>query len=145
MFKKISLALAATVILVTSFNVCLAAASTPADKEKAAIAAAQTWLKLIDDGKYADSWKEAATYFRNAVPQEQWVIQVQAARKPMGKKLSRTLLNSKYYTSIPGLPDGEYVVIQFSASFENKKTAIETITPMLEKDGKWRVSGYYIK
>lgn len=27
----------------------------------------------------------------------------------------------------------------------NKKSAIETVTPMMDKDGKWRVSGYYIK
>ena len=42
-------------------------------------------------------------------------------------------------------PDGQYVVIQFTSSFENKKSAIETITPMLDPDGQWRVSGYYIK
>ena len=30
-------------------------------------------------------------------------------------------------------------------SFQNKKSAVETITPMKENDGKWRVSGYYIK
>ena len=35
---------------------------------------------------------------------------------------------------------GKYVY-----SFGNKKAAVETITPMLDKDGKWRVSGYYIK
>jgi len=38
-----------------------------------------------------------------------------------------------------------YVVIEFTASFENKKSAIETVTPMMDKDGKWRVSGYYVK
>ncbi|MGA9534411.1 MAG: DUF4019 domain-containing protein [Desulfobacterales bacterium] len=27
----------------------------------------------------------------------------------------------------------------------NKTSAVETITPMLDKDGQWRVSGYYIK
>ncbi len=48
-------------------------------------------------------------------------------------------------TSLPGAPDGEYVVIQYNTEFENKKVAIETITPMLDDDGKWRVSGYYIK
>jgi hypothetical protein len=29
--------------------------------------------------------------------------------------------------------------------FENKKAAIETVTPMHDKDGKWKVSGYYIR
>jgi hypothetical protein len=36
-------------------------------------------------------------------------------------------------------------VIQFDTSFKNKKSAIETVTAMLDKDGKWRVSGYFIK
>jgi hypothetical protein len=145
MFKKMSLVLAATVILVTSFNVCLAATATPADKQKAAVAAAQAWLKLVDDGNYGASWDQAATYFKAAVPRQQWETQISAVRRPMGKKLARTLDNARYMTSLPGAPDGEYVVITFNASFENKKTAVETITPMLEKDGKWRVSGYYIK
>ena len=37
------------------------------------------------------------------------------------------------------------MVIQFDAQFENKAAAIETVTPMKDKDGTWRVSGYYIK
>ena len=48
-------------------------------------------------------------------------------------------------TSMPGAPDGEYVVIQYSTNFQNKKSAIETVTPMKNKGGEWRVSGYYIK
>ena len=44
-----------------------------------------------------------------------------------------------------GTSGGKYVVIQCSASFANKKSVLETITPMLEKDGKWRVSVYYMK
>jgi hypothetical protein len=46
---------------------------------------------------------------------------------------------------LPGAPDGEYVVFQFLSSFENKKTAIERVIPMLDKDGIWRVSGYYLE
>ena len=47
--------------------------------------------------------------------------------------------------SLPGAPDGHYVVLHYETSFENKKTAIETVTPMLDQDGDWRVSGYYIR
>ena len=70
---------------------------------------------------------------------------MQAARKPLGKLILRKVQTKIYKTALPGAPDGEYVVIQFETSFENKKTAIETVTPMMDKDGKWRVSGYYIK
>ena len=63
----------------------------------------------------------------------------------MGKLISRQVKSTSYRTSLPGAPDGEYVIIQFKTSFDNKKSAIETVTPMKEKDGSWRVSGYYIK
>lgn len=120
-------------------------AAEDSDKEKAAVAAAEKWLGLVDEGKYAESWKEAAELFRNAVKQEQWEQSLQAVRKPLGKTISRQVKTTTYTTSLPGAPDGEYVVIQFETSFENKKSAIETVTPMMDKAGTWRVSGYYIK
>jgi hypothetical protein len=58
---------------------------------------------------------------------------------------ARELSSKQFLTKLPGAPDGQYVVIQFKTSFANKESAVETITPMLDKDGTWRVSGYYIK
>ena len=66
-------------------------------------------------------------------------------RAPLGKLVSRELASKQYATELPGAPDGEYVIIQFATSFENKKTAVETITPMLAPGGSWKVSGYFIK
>ena len=114
-------------------------------REKAAIASAEKWLKLVDQGKYIESWKESADYFKRAVSQEQWEQAMKSGREPLGKLLSRKVANALYTTSLPGAPDGQYVVIQFNTSFENKKSGMETVTPMIDKDGKWRVSGYYIK
>ncbi len=114
-------------------------------KEKTAVISAQKWLGLIDAGNYPESWKEAAEFFRNTIGQEQWEKTLQAVRKPLGKSLNRKLKSKTFQTSLPGAPDGEYVVIQFDTSFENKKTAVETVTPMLGEDGRWRVAGYYIK
>jgi hypothetical protein len=59
--------------------------------------------------------------------------------------VSRKLKSAKYTKALPGAPAGEYVVLQFDTSFVNKKEAVETVTPMLDKDGKWKVSGYFIK
>jgi hypothetical protein len=109
------------------------------------VATAESWVALVDAGKYGGSWKEAAEYFRNAVKQEQWEQAAQAARQPLGKLVSRKVKTTAYRTALPGAPDGEYVVIEFETVFEHKKTAIETVTPMMDKDGKWRVSGYFIK
>jgi hypothetical protein len=115
------------------------------DQETEAVTAAEGWLALVDAGKYGESWKAASGFFKIAVPQGQWEQSLKAVRSPLGKLVSRKLLSKTYMTSLPGAPDGEYLVIQFETSFQNKKSAIETITPMKEKDDKWRVSGYYIK
>jgi hypothetical protein len=119
--------------------------SVESDMVKVALSSAEKWLALVDDGRYADSWDLAAGYFKGAVKQEQWQESLQAVRKPLGKVISRELISRSYQTSLPGAPDGEYVVIQFETSFENKKSAVETVTPMMDKDGTWRVSGYFIK
>ena len=73
------------------------------------------------------------------------IILSRGVRQPLGKMLSRKIKSTQYETSLPGAPDGEYVVIQYNTSFEHKESAIETVTPMLEQDGKWKVSGYFIK
>jgi len=110
-----------------------------------AVSAALSWLTLVDNKKYVKSWDEASQYFKNTVTSKQWSQIIQATLVPLGGKISRKLKSTNYATSLPDAPDGEYVVIQYETSFENKRSAIETITPMLDKDGRWRVSGYYIK
>ena len=132
-----------SLIAIVSCVGCSSASNSEA--ERAAVAAAEAWLSLVDVEKYAESWEEAAEFFKGAVQKEQWVQTMEAGRKPFGRNISRELKSKRYRTSLPGAPDGEYVVIQFKASFENKKSAIETITPMLDKEGKWRVSGYFMK
>ena len=128
----------------TEIGVQLPAAVDAAGK-KAAVSAAEQWLKLVDDGKYGASWDTASALLRKAVAKDAFAKQIQAARKPLGKVRSRKVMLAICMTSMPGAPDGQYVVVQLEAVFENKKQAVETITPMKCKDGKWRVSGYYIK
>ena len=133
-------------ILVCFFILSLISPNVVADSaETAARKAAEKWLSLVDSGKYDHSWESAAALFKNAITKAQWHQTIMAVRQPMGKLISRDLTAATYTTALPGAPDGEYVVIQFRSSFGNKKSAIETITPMKDSDGAWRVSGYFIK
>jgi hypothetical protein len=66
-------------------------------------------------------------------------------RGPLGELTSRKISSRKYTEQLPGAPDGQYVVLQFDAVYANKASAVETVTPMLDEDGVWRVSGYFIK
>jgi hypothetical protein len=113
--------------------------------KQAAVQSAQAWLDVVDGGGYAKSWQDTAAVFQTAVSQADWEKAVQAARAPLGRMTSRKIKSQQYATSLPGAPDGQYVVIQYDTDFENKPAAVETVTPMLEKDGQWKVSGYYVK
>ncbi len=130
-------------VLIHLAFVCLLHANPTA--EKRALTSADAWLALVDEEKYSGSWDQAAKYFRSAVTKEQWIASLKAVRAPLGKLVARKLKSKQYAKTLPGAPDGEYVVIQYKTQFEKKKSAVETVTPMLDKDGQWRVSGYYIK
>lgn len=116
-------------------------ANTP---EGLAKQSAKEWLELTDAGKYGQSWEQAAKLFKSSVTKKQWDAKIKAARVPLGKVISREVQNATYARQLPGVPDGEYVVIQYNTSFEKKKSAIETVTPMLDGTS-WKVSGYFIK
>ncbi len=113
--------------------------------ENTAVIAAESWVELIDEGLYDESWEQASGYFKAIMKQEAWKNSIQPLRGSLGAVLSRRLKSHAFATTMPGAPDGEYVIIQFETSFENKKIAIETIMPMVDEDGAWRVAGYYIK
>jgi len=106
--------------------------------------AADQWLKLVDAGDYGQSWDNASNLFKAHVSKDQWEKAIHATRSPFGQVLSRKVLKASYTDHLPGAPDGEYVVIQFETTFEHKKAAIETVTPMMD-GGEWKVSGYFIR
>ena len=134
-------------ILMTTLLICFGFAQLWAGSktEKMAFSAAQAWLSLIDSGNYSGCWKEASTYFRGAVAEERWSASLKAVRSPLGELVSRKIVKARESSSLPGAPDGRYVVMFFKTAFEHKKSGIETVTFMLDKDGRWRAAGYFIR
>ena len=113
--------------------------------KKASAEAAKNWLALVDAGEYAKSWSAAAALFQKQVSSERWVETVRGVRGELGKLVSRKPDKSDYSRSLPGAPDGEYVVWQYASAFENKKEAMETVVLLKDKDGMWKAVGYFIK
>jgi hypothetical protein len=113
--------------------------------EQIAAREAESWLAMMDGGKYVDSWKTAAAVVRSAVTMEKWDSTMKNVRDPLGKLESRKLQSATYTTLLPNVPEGDYVVILYETSFEHKATAQETVIMSREKDKVWRVAGYYIK
>ena len=104
-----------------------------------------SWLSLTDSGQYEESWNAAASLFQAAISSSDWTQSLTAARTPLGQLKSRDTLSATFSRTLPGAPDGEYVVFQFSTSFQNKASAVETVTAMKDADDAWRVAGYFIK
>jgi len=113
-------------------------------REQAADRSAGKWLALVDGEQYRKSWQQAASLFKQKISADDWQRAIVAARRPLGAMRSRKLLSATYFGSLPGAPDGDYVVLQYQTEFERKQRAIETVTPMLD-NGSWRVSGYYVR
>jgi hypothetical protein len=124
---------------------CLPAAASNDEAVAKARTAAQAWLSLADAGDGAGTWQSAAAIFQGAVTKDSWQRALSGVRGPLGAVKGRTFKSATFTKSLPGAPDGEYVVIQYATQFANKADSTETVTPMKEKDGSWKVSGYYIK
>lgn len=107
--------------------------------------AAETWLGRLDAGEYGRSWQEAAPYFQRATTEAKWTELLGTVRLPLGKPVSRRSVVGQFSSTMPGMPDGGYVFLQFQTQFERKQLAVETITCLRDTDNRWRVAGYFIK
>jgi hypothetical protein len=128
------------IIFVGSFGISLAD-----EKTDEGVKTAKAWVAIVDAKDYQKSWDEAAPFFKGKVTAETWKKMADAVREPLGEVASRELLNAQFSKQLPGAPEGEYVVVQFKTSFANKKDAVETVVPMKDDKGVWRVSGYFVK
>ena len=106
--------------------------------------AAKQWLKIVDAGEYSESWQKSDSFFKSQLPQAKWDAALKGVRAPLGKVKSRSELGAKEYSTLPGVPEGEYLVIQFQTEFQNKKSATETLT-LSKSSGHWLPVGYFIK
>lgn len=135
-------------ILAIVATLALLASPAFADEKEAiakAESAARIWLALVDSGQSTGSWDAAASTFRAKIDKTVWAKVLDATRAPLGAMKTRTRKSATFTHSVPAAPDGDYVVLEFDTQFANKAAAVETITPMLDKDGSWRVAGFYIK
>jgi len=140
------MAVLVTAMLATAVALPAAPARAADDAAVAAAqAAARAWLSTVDGGTYGPSWDRAAAYFRGAIGKADWERTIAGVRGPLGRVLERQLKSATFARTLPGAPDGEYVVIQYDTRFEHRAGAVETVTPMREPDGSWRVSGYFIR
>ncbi|PIQ29188.1 hypothetical protein COW36_17630 [bacterium (Candidatus Blackallbacteria) CG17_big_fil_post_rev_8_21_14_2_50_48_46] len=125
-------------------NFLPAQAAAPDGVEKAKLAA-QHWLALTDRQQYAQSWQQAAGFFKASIPQSTWVKALKTNRAPLGRLKSRQLKFSAFTKTLPKAPKGNYVLLHYRSVFERQANVTETVTTLLDKGGVWRVAGYSIQ
>ena len=108
-------------------------------------AAAAQWLPLVDAADAEASWNITAGGFRRAITLAQWSHVLSTTRWPLGAVKSRQEVEARSVTSLPGAPDGQYVLIRYQLVFEHKADATEALTIVLDADGTWRITGYFIR
>ena len=112
--------------------------------ELAAERQALGFLGYLDQGRFADSYAYTGMLIRTQLDRDAFSAQIQKARVGTGAFQSRELIDSAYSTTVPGAPEGQYVILHYHASFANRPDSVETVTLTFAK-GYWRVVGYSIK
>jgi hypothetical protein len=119
--------------------------------ERNALNAAEKWLVFVDDGRYAEAWPRAATSFKSKVPRQEWRDGARDLRRPYGRVISRKAEKLAFTgAAAPAADGGELkpgatVAIIFDTKFAGNKQANEEVSMEYEKDGIWRVAGYFIR
>jgi hypothetical protein len=105
---------------------------------------ARSWLEMADHGDAAGSWRAAGKKFQNAITADRWTESLGQVRPPLGELVERTVMSTQLTKQIPGVPDGDYALLEFRTSFAKKTNSRETVTLEHEAPDTWRVIGYYI-
>ena len=129
-------------VTTTALETTQSAAASPEDAE--VLASADPFLAALDAGDWAASWKAAGPMFQSAVTESEWAANVEPVREPLGKVEERRIATVQRVSSLPGVPEGDYTILQFQTVFARHQGVLtETVVMAKGKDG-WEVAGYFI-
>ena len=106
--------------------------------------AAEDYVRLLDNGKYAESWTQSAKLFQQTISQNEWKTALELARKRLGGVKSRSLKDIRTAFDPKGLPAGAYMVVIYTTNFDRAPNTEELLTLMRESNGQWKVLTYQV-
>ncbi len=105
---------------------------------------ADEWLKVIDEEKYEEGWKQTAPYLKEHVPLAAWEKRLNDIRKTIDPMVDRTLSTTEYRDQLPGLPPGQYIAFVWETYFGVRHQMLESMVLSLT-NGEWKVVGYAVQ
>ena len=145
MFSRRALGVSLILICLVTASRAQAQAAPDTASIAQAIAAGSAWVSLLDAGELEASWDSAAPAFQAAVSRREWLQAVTQARGPFEPFGTRTLVGAQFQATLPNAPPGPYVILSYQTAVEGNRTVVETVVPMRLADGRWRVSGYFVR
>jgi glucose/arabinose dehydrogenase len=113
------------------------------EQTEAATQAAEDWLVFIDEDAYADSWEAASAMLQDQVTSDKWAQGLAGVEAQTGALNERVLQGARYTTELPNVPEGEYVIVQYTSNFTNVQA--NEIVVMTREDADWKVAGYLVQ
>lgn len=117
----------------------LASRAAAAPTEAAAARAAEDFLKLVDDSRWAESYAATGAQFRALNTPGRWAEVSARVRPPLGPVLTRDLVANEY---VPAPPEG-YQLVKFRSAYASGAQQTESLSLAWE-DGAWKVVGIVI-
>ncbi len=114
------------------------AAQAPAAEsaDVGAARAAENFLQLIDESRWADSYAATGAEFRRLNTLATWSAVSARLRPPLGEMLTRDITGNHY---VPAPPDG-YRLATFRSAYANGTQQTESVSLAWE-NGAWKVAG----
>jgi DNA-binding CsgD family transcriptional regulator len=112
--------------------------AAPSEAEAAA-RAAEAFLVMIDESRWADSYAATGAEFRRLNTLKAWTGVSVRVRPPLGKLVTRNIVSNEF---VPAPPMG-YQLVKFASTYADDTNQIESVSLAWE-DGAWRVVGIVI-
>lgn len=106
---------------------------------EAAARAAEDFLELIDESRWAESYAATGAQFRKANTLKVWTEVSERVRLPLGKVLTRDIVRNEFD---PAPPNG-YQLVKFASSYADGTSQVESVSLEWE-NGAWKVVGIVI-
>jgi DNA-binding CsgD family transcriptional regulator len=123
-------------VLAPAPAVTTAATLAAEDEAAGAVRAAEAFLALLDESRWAESYAATGAEFRRVNTLQVWSDVSERARPPLGKMLTRDLVGNEW---VPAPPSG-YRLIKFRSTYANGTSQTESLS-LAREDGAWKVAG----
>tara|TARA_B100001109_G_C18679346_1_gene387903 strand:- start:130 stop:567 length:438 start_codon:yes stop_codon:yes gene_type:complete len=103
---------------------------------------ALNWLNDINDESYESAYNGLAIENKNQYPKEIWIKLINELMIEFGKLNSRSLISKNFKSSIEGVEDGFYVLLEFKSDYKKTKNHKEFIILKQNDQTNWVILDY---